>query len=395
MNLILTLCVAIALANVAAGNGEMTQVVPALGTLCTQETYYNSTPNSPLDAPHVIGISPCVFEWWWFDAESTDLSSSIVVVFFTTSAAAFPLVAGMPSTSIIVNAKLPNGTTIISEAPALGGACINYGGRYGNGAQGVWNDLLGCQQGNFTVSSDLSTAEIFINLVGVPTPISGSIKFTSIAPAHYPCTTNLNDGNNLLIAPHVGWSNAMPAANVSGTFEIFGETFTVNGKGYHDKNWGDQPFLLSISSWYWGHATFGPWTVVFFNGTTASNSPFADAYVAYNGTILVSSCVTGSALVDPCLNVLGLLENLTLTIPLPSGNTLQVNFVATSINIWYPLVYARYLITATGGQVGQEQYSGIGTLEHFSLPSTDLPSILSYLCPFSSVCPNWLNKCCL
>lgn len=160
----------------------------------------------------------------------------------------------------------------------------------------------------------------------------------------------------------------MPAATTTGSFEILGgEQFTVNGFGYHDKNWGDIPFLAAVSTWYWGHAHFGPWSVVFFNGTTATGEPFADAYVAKDGKVLVSSCQAGSALVDPKLDLLGIVESLDLTIQLPDS-ILKVNIVATSINIEYPIVYSRYLISATGGEEGQPQYSGgVGTLEHFSL----------------------------
>lgn len=153
--------------------GQRTDIVYPLGTLISQSTSYTSTENS-LDAPHVIGISPTVYEWWWFDAESPDLDTSIVIVFFTASAVAFPLVVGLPDTSIVVNAKLPNGTTIISEA-AASSAVINSGGEYGNGAQGIWGDI-----GNFTVSPDLSSAEINIDMFGLPTPIRGSIKFESV-----------------------------------------------------------------------------------------------------------------------------------------------------------------------------------------------------------------------
>lgn len=161
----------------------------------------------------------------------------------------------------------------------------------------------------------------------------------------------------------------MPAATTVGEFEILGgEKFTVNGFGYHDKNWGDAPFLTAISSWYWGHAHFGPWSIVFFNGTDVTGDPFANAYVAKDGKILVSSCEKGSARVEPTLDLLGNVNSLFVTIPLPDGTLLVVNIVAESINIEYPLAYSRYLIKASGGVEGQEQSSGgVGTLEHFSL----------------------------
>lgn len=157
--------------------GERTDTVSPLGTLLSQNTSFTSTENS-LDAPHVQGISPTVFEWWWFDAESPDLDTSVVVVFFTANVLAFPLVVGLPDTSIVVNAKLPNGSTVISEA-AASSAVIRSGGQYGNGAQGVWGDV-----GNFTVAPDLSSAEVNIDMFSLLTPIRGSIKFESVCITH-------------------------------------------------------------------------------------------------------------------------------------------------------------------------------------------------------------------
>lgn len=184
MNLLL-LFAAVAAAAVAApksfqprsDGGERTDTVYPLGSLISQGTDYISSANS-LDAPHVHGISPLNYEWWWFDAESPDLDTSIVIVFFTANVLAFPLVVGLPDTSIIVNAKLPNGSTIIAEA-AASSAVINSGGKYGNGASGVWGDI-----GNFTVSPDLSSAEINIDMFTLLTPIRGSIKFNSVRTNH-------------------------------------------------------------------------------------------------------------------------------------------------------------------------------------------------------------------
>ena len=158
--------------------GERTTTVSPLGTLFSQGTSFTSTTNS-LDSPHVNGISPNVFEWWWFDAESPDLDTSVVVVFFTANVLAFPLVVGLPDTSIIVNAKLPNGSTVISEAGASS-AVIKSGGKYGNGAQGVWGDI-----GNFTVAPDLSSAEVNIDMFTLLTPIKGSITFESVGNLLY------------------------------------------------------------------------------------------------------------------------------------------------------------------------------------------------------------------
>lgn len=153
---------------------QNTNSTPATGASTIQSVQFVSTRNSP-DVPYVIGISPHVHEWWWFDAESFDLDTSEVIVFSATSPVAFPHVAGIPSDAlIVVNAKLPDGTTIVSAA-AANGAVIQSDSDYGDGAFGEWNGL-----GNFLVPHDLSTAVINIDLWGLPIPIGGSVTFNSV-----------------------------------------------------------------------------------------------------------------------------------------------------------------------------------------------------------------------
>lgn len=166
----------------------------------------------------------------------------------------------------------------------------------------------------------------------------------------------------------MGWSNALPAAATTGQFEILGgEKFTVNGFGYHDKNWGDTIFETAIENWFWGHAHFGPWSIVFFNGSATSGDPFADAYISKNGKLLVSSCQKGSVLFDPTYDALGILQSAVVRMPLSDGGELRAEVVSTSTQVDYPLVYSRTLVIATGGEVGGPKYSGPGTVEHFSV----------------------------
>jgi hypothetical protein len=42
-------------------------------------------------------------------------------------------------------------------------------------------------------------------------------------------------GQNLQIAPHIGWANAMPGAEADVQLNVHGEELSFTGLGYHDK----------------------------------------------------------------------------------------------------------------------------------------------------------------
>lgn len=50
-----------------------------------------------------------------------------------------------------------------------------------------------------------------------------------------PCTDDLIPGGDLLLAPGVGWVNAMPDADATVYFNLSGTVVEFSGSGYHDK----------------------------------------------------------------------------------------------------------------------------------------------------------------
>ena len=49
------------------------------------------------------------------------------------------------------------------------------------------------------------------------------------------------------------WTVPLPNAEVTGTITVNNKTISVNGKGYHDHNWGYSPTtVLQNLGWYWG-----------------------------------------------------------------------------------------------------------------------------------------------
>ena len=204
--------------------------------------------------------------------------------------------------------------------------------------------------------------------------VKGSLHFRSIAPAHYACSNNLADDQDMRIFPHVGWANAMPGASVSGRLYVAGHTFNFNNVlGYHDMNWADLPFTEVIQSWYWGHFTLGPYAVVLYDGVSSSDgNEYANAYVANNEQELVSACGIGTATVRDAYGTwpsrLGtpLATTLNISIPLSTGGSLNAIATVTEINEETDDAFMRGLFNISG-IVGSRTYSGIGMFEQFRL----------------------------
>ncbi|KIW04832.1 uncharacterized protein PV09_04015 [Verruconis gallopava] len=75
-------------------------------------------------------------------------------------------------------------------------------------------------------------------------------------------------------------------------------SFTFTGLGYHDKNWGDEPFIDAVQSWYWDHGRVGPYSIVWFDALETSGNEYVSGYVADDDQI-VAVCSAGSVVVRP------------------------------------------------------------------------------------------------
>ena len=177
--------------------------------------------------------------------------------------------------------------------------------------------------------------------------------------------------------PHLGWTNAVPDSSASASFTLANSstpTF-VEGSGYHDHNWGDIPFEEILSEWYWGRGRLGPWSFVFFQGSDAVGSPFANGYVAENGKILLSSCAVSSVLVTPVNGAGGDGDLLTLNVnfSIDSETTLNITITVQSVLSSTPGVYFRWTGSVSGeiqGQQHQQYHGGLSILERFPLATS-------------------------
>ncbi|KAF2723130.1 hypothetical protein K431DRAFT_319234 [Polychaeton citri CBS 116435] len=326
-----------------------------------------------LDAPKVSPINGTVFDWWYFDAATSSLSSSdlssAAIVFYTASPVGFP--------------RLINETTILQAT--LSGTWANgtafgwedyptqvevEGGRFDS--NGKWGNVGGWQ-------SREGSRKWKVQYGKYGDDIYGSMTFNAIAPPHLPCGFP-NPGDTEAIMPHVGWANVIPAADAHVVVQINGERMEFDGFGYHDKNWGDQPFLNSVRSWYWGHGTLGPYQIVFFDALDpsypGSASEHFSAYVARDGKIVSASCGTESAIVRPVGGDDTYPPTVTSEIPAGysitftdvEGKTMWINATNLATSYDGAPIYARFLGTLQGGFVGDEQVlSGVAQYEQFKM----------------------------
>lgn len=178
--------------------------------------------------------------------------------------------------------------------------------------------------------------------------------------------------------PHVFWSNAIPDADaiVDVTFADGTAMQFTDGVGYHDKNWGDEPFANVVGSWYWGHAHLGSYSLVWFDILGLDGTEYFSGYVAEDGNILPTSCTENAVTVRPWgandtyppTPSSGIMQGLEVTFSLDNGTTLSANVTRGTIVMDYDdSVYIRALASVSGGIDGGETYEGRGIFEQFAL----------------------------
>ena len=178
-----------------------------------------------LDGPQLSSVNSSVFDWWYFDVVSTDLKSSLVVIFYTALPSAFPLLSPSDDVTLVgLRFGFPNGTV----------AKVNI-----NASEAVVTTVedgsSGCFEGtgaSWTGAPDLSSY-----LVTIDSPangIVGTFFLESVAPAHYPCGP-VGPGQNMMVGPNIGWSNAMPDANGVVNLTVGGSQLAFSGVAYHDQ----------------------------------------------------------------------------------------------------------------------------------------------------------------
>jgi hypothetical protein len=165
----------------------------------------------------------------------------------------------------------------------------------------------------------------------------------------------------------------VPDADATVDLIVNGTEISYQGIGYHDANWGDRPFFNVVDTWYWGHARFGPYSIVWFDVLNPNGTEYVSSYVSKNGTIIAASCAEGAIKVRPAgqnseypPNVrTGIVEMYNVLIDLgdEEGGLLEV-IVHTELVIGRSPFYTRYTVSVEA-TLGEEQFTGAGITEQF------------------------------
>jgi hypothetical protein len=141
-------------------------------------------------------------------------------------------------------------------------------------------------------------------------------------------------------------------------------------------SWGDEPFVYATSSWYWGHANFGPYTLVWFDALSTAGVEYVSSYITSNGVVLAASNAAGSITVRPFgansdyppKITTGTPTGFTISATLSTGQTFVAN-ATIGVVAYNNGAYGRYSGAVTGGIQGGVQYSGKGLWEQFKFAS--------------------------
>ncbi|KAK7042340.1 hypothetical protein R3P38DRAFT_3448220 [Favolaschia claudopus] len=359
----------------AAATPGRRQVFHVPSTIQTGASIAQFEYSSQLDAPKLSTVNGSVFDWWYFDVVSadTDNLATAVVILYTTSHDAFPFLdpfdGALPAQIVVT---FPNGTLVSTQLLADSATIIaedDYSSGEWDGTGIKWSG----QTSGYTVIIDSPIAGV-----------KGSITFQPVAPAHLPCAP-VQAGETLEVAPHIGWSNAIPDSKASVNLVINGTSLAFEGIGYHDKNWSDEPFFAHVASWYWGHAHVGPYSLVWFDFLDLTGKEFVSAYVAQDGKIVTATCAADSISVRPTGSGNGSMYPPVVSIPNPAGYHISldlglekgrmeadVHILGNLVELGDSPVYGRFIanvsarIASPSGGNGEE-FQGMALCEQFKL----------------------------
>lgn len=303
---------------------------------------------------------------------SADAKTSATIVFYNSGPNGFinTFLGGPLSASLI--GVLPNGTVYDISVPATG-AIVSRPDDDDSFATSVTYTGSGF---SFNGTSNPHGKVRYVVTVDAPDlGVTGTLTLDSVAPPHYPCGPD-SPGQTELLFPHVYWSNAIPDAAGSVDLLVNGTRHSFRGVGYHDKNWGDTPFVTTTSTWYWGHARLGPYSVVWFDAFDSAGLEHHSGYVAKHGRVILGSCAGDAVVVrpwgangdfPPTIGT-GVPQGLEVVFDLGHGKTFLVNVTTTAVVLDVG-AYQRTLGTVTGGLGGCDgkTYTGASLFEEFKL----------------------------
>ena len=140
------------------------------------------------------------------------------------------------------------------------------------------------------------------------------------------------------------------------------------------QNWGDRPFFNdSVLSWYWGHASLGPYSIVWFDAIDTEGTEHFSSYVARDGEVLTANCEDSTVVARPWGGEdtypppagAEVPDGFILTFANVGGRELRVNVTTFATPVPNPL-YNRFIGTVEGSFTGEnETFVGVASYEQF------------------------------
>lgn len=181
------------------------------------------------------------YEWWYFDAEYTN-GCKFVVIFYTKDR--FD-VKGHGKPTATLDVTLPNGKTICRVISDKNSSIINASKELCDVRIG--DSYIKYKNGSYYVHFEDELVEyncVMKSNVSMYRPKTGHIFFGESAKHYF------------------AWLVSQPSAKVSGSVKVSGINLELDGKGYHDHNWGNIDMSKIINHWYWCRAQIGPYTII-------------------------------------------------------------------------------------------------------------------------------------
>ncbi|MEI7849126.1 MAG: lipocalin-like domain-containing protein [Chloroflexota bacterium] len=188
------------------------------------------------------------FEWWYFDAHFDDPASdapargSTAVIVFATK----PLLErnGPLKPGVSLTITRPDGSKL-AQFPFLSADQFSAS-----------KESCDVHIGPSWTRGDLQHYQVHVEVDGM----SADLIFTSQVPAWRPGAGKSYFGD---MQHYFGWLPAIPYGKVEGSIHYDGQTYHVQGSGYHDHNWGNVGLNEVMDHWYWGRAHLGEYTLIY------------------------------------------------------------------------------------------------------------------------------------
>ncbi|KAF2683902.1 hypothetical protein K458DRAFT_389123 [Lentithecium fluviatile CBS 122367] len=250
-----------------------------------------------LDKPRVLPRpNATTFEVWYFDAiNRANANESVTVMFFLATGDSVPGIRAPVTVRLFFG--FADGSVEAFQVDAVdreeGAARVHVEGA---GSSGTW----GATGAEWTGNSDGNNYVVNINSPELD--VFDTLKMDSIAPPHYPCTTELTEKTTLQLFPGLSWTAHIPDAKVSADFTVTSpstkKSKDLNMKdatGWHDYTFANRPWASVIDNWTYGRASIGSGkldTINWFQGEDGTGKVHTSAYIARDGKAIVSKCET-------------------------------------------------------------------------------------------------------